>query len=66
MQRRLVELCEFARRPGGCLHDPSLQPAQQLKIFEFNRATAPVSRHKRISEFQQPEAKGAKVLSVTY
>ena len=66
VQRRLVELCEFARRPGGCLHNPSLAPSQQLKIFEFNRATAPVSRHKRIAEFQQPDATGAKLFIVTY
>ena len=66
VQRRLVELCEFARRPGGCLHNPSLALSQQLKIFEFNRTTAPVSRHKRIAEFQQPDATGAKLFIVTY
>jgi len=37
----------------------------ELKIFEFNKTTAPQARHKRISEFQNSSAPGARVFIVT-
>jgi SNF2 family DNA or RNA helicase len=37
-----------------------------VKIFQFNKSTAPTARHKRIAEFQHGTAPGAKVFIVTY
>ena len=40
--------------------------ASKLQIYEFNRATAPQSRHKRISDFQNSQAPNPRVFVVTY
>ena len=43
--------------------------ASRLKIFEFSKATSPVTRHRRIQEFQSSQGAGggaAKVFIVTH
>ena len=39
---------------------------ERLKIYEFNRQTAPTARHRRISEFQNSTASNPRVFVVTY
>jgi len=64
VQKRLVELCAHeSKTPGGALYDPK---SAALKIYEFNKTTAPTARHRRISEFQSGTSTGAKLFIVTY
>ena len=43
----------------------SVGKVPELKIFEFNKTTQPQARHKRISDFQNSTAPGARVFIVT-
>ena len=63
MQRTLVEAVKTASRSGGELSAGGKAPA--LRIFEFNKKTAPTTRHKRIAEFQNSNAPGARVFIFT-
>ena len=63
MQRTLVEAVKTASRSGGELSAGGKAPA--LRIFEFNKKTAPTTRHKRIAEFQNSSAPGGRVFIFT-
>ena len=63
MQRALVEAVKTASRSGGELSAGGKAPA--LRIFEFNKKTAPTTRHKRIAEFQNSNAPGGRVFIFT-
>jgi hypothetical protein len=65
VQQRLVALIEAEVKPGGKLA-PVGSPATPLRVFEFNKQTPPVKRHKLIKDFQEGGAKGARVFVVTY
>jgi len=64
VQERLVALIQSENKPGGALAAPAGHRA--LKVFEFNKHTAPTKRHKLIKDFQDEAGTGARVFVVTY
>ena len=73
VQRRLVQILKTeATTSGGRLAvDPTgMSKAQlrasELKLYEFNKATPPTARHRRISEFQNAPSPNPRVFIVTY
>lgn len=64
VQERLVALIASNIKAGGALATP--KGHKQLKVFEFNKHTAPTKRHKLIRDFQDKEGVGARVFIVTY
>jgi hypothetical protein len=64
VQERLVALITNELRPGGKLATP--HGARALKLFEFNKLTAPTKRHKLIKDFQDQGSAGPRVFIVTY
>lgn len=63
VQQRLVELVKGQTAAGGLL---ASKDHSSLVVYEFNGHTAPVKRHKSISEFQDGNSAGARVMIVTY